>query len=411
MTHQDTGSSSSTTRSIRGNGSIFQTTKNGTRQFCSQISYREDGKRRYIRGYGPTPAAAVQARQRATLRRFSDDYQAPARGITLSKALDQWLTPHGQKLSEQSRRKYRRDIENHIIAHIGDKKINALTSEQLTTLFHQTLPNAKAGPSAIHHTYTNLNTLLNYCVKNGLLETNPLTRIEKPSAKTLVEKNDKKFINRRANQYLRLLKKLDDPTHPCHEQRIIFLLLTLGLRRSELLGLEWTNILNLTRKDKAVLIVDQQLKRHETHEAQTGYYLDRTTKTGKERKIYLPETYRKALLDHKKHQTTHGRTGTGEWSKLVLTKNNKNLTYRDLQELWTATWRDYFGPKYDEYYFRIHYVRHIAGSIILEATGGNIQVVQEILGHSQALMSLHYSHTMEDTRKKGTKALETAITK
>lgn len=423
MTHLDQGTEGAAAPTIkrktavqknpRGTGSTYQQIKNGRVQWVAAISVREEAedgtiKRRYIRGFGETEALAIKARSAAISRRMKGQAKNTGdRAPRLSKLLDRWLDPsNGYKLGDESRRKYRNDITRHVIDVLGDPQFNHLNKEVLTTLFHKTLPQNGVGQSAIYHTFINFNTLMNWCVKQEIIDENPMDHVERVAKSNASASKDRELINQRTNMFLRFLEKLDDEDHPYHEHRLMFLFMSLGLRRAELLGLEWGNsVKNLNKKDSCYLLVKQQLG----FITGQGFYIKPHTKNLKERTVYLPEEFRKDLIKHKREQEEKGLKGNGEFKDLVFTSGNSCISYNLYSTLWRRAWDYYLTERDKKKYFRPHYVRHIAASILLEKTNGNIVLVQDILGHSDAAMALHYSHQMEETRKNAAKALASGL--
>lgn len=400
-------------RKPRGSGSTFQTMKNGKLQWCACVSMTEideDGekRRRFIRGYGDTEALAIKARSQAMTRRMKGEVSnVGIRSVRLSKLLSQWLDPsNGYKLGDESRRKYQNDITRHVIEVLNDPQIHTLDKKNLTELFHKTLPKNGVGHSAIYHTFVNLNTMFNWSVKQEIIDENPLDHVERVDKTNDSAAKDAELINQRTSLFLRFLEKLEDPNHKFHEHYLLFLFMSLGLRRAELLGLEWDNsVKNLNKKEGCYLLVKQQLG----FITGKGFYIKPHTKNMKTRKVYLPEEFRKALIIHKKEQIENGRLGKGEFKDLVFTSGNNCVSYNYYSTLWRNGWKHYLAEKYSDLYFRPHYVRHIAASILLEKTNGNIVLVQDILGHSDAAMALHYSHQMEAPRKNAAKALASGL--
>lgn len=374
------------------------------------IELNDDGekKRRFIRGFGDTEQLAIKARSAAMTRRMKGQVSGLGdRTPRLSKVLSQWMDPsNGKKISEESRRKYQNDITRHIIDVIGDVQIHKLDKKILTELFHKTLPKNDVGKSAIYHVFISFNGLLNWCVKEDLLDENPMDKVERVDKSNASKSKDAELINQRTNLFLRFLEKIEDKDHSYHQHYLMFLFMSLGLRRAELLGLEWKNsVKNIGKKDGAYLLIKQQLG----FITGQGFFIKPHTKNMKERKVYLPESFRKALIIHKKEQAENGTGGKGEFSDLVFTSSNSCVSYNGYSTLWRGAWKEYLGDRYSELYFRPHYVRHIAGSILLAKTNGNLAIVQDILGHSDAVMALHYSHQMEETRQGAAKALASGL--
>lgn len=394
-------------RRAAGEGSLFQTTNGGKSCWCASISIQtEGGRRRFIRGYGATPAEAVSRRTR-NLRKRLDGRAATRKpsSPTVREAVAEWIEVKKTTAEPSTVGKYMRDFDRHIVCYIGALHLNELNAKNLRELFYETLKGT--GDAQRFHTHKNLNTFLNWCVSEGLISSNPLLQVKRPSYKPAVAEFDAKYIDRRSSYATRMLKKMEDPKHYYHEFYPLFLFMMLGLREAEILGFKWDQVNRLTTANKATIVVKSQLTRRETWEEETGAYIKPRTKNGKDRIIYLPEKWRKALIEQKRKK----REPAEEWEEglVFLQENGKHYSPSYFRKLWREVLTDYItGGKRElttEEYFRPHAARHIAASFMLNE-GVPIETVQDLLGHSSAAMALHYAHQMKETRIAASQAIE-----
>ena len=398
--------STAQTRAPKGSGTLYQTTLRGRKVWFSTTELEpKDGKRRKITGTGQTPQQALQRKNENLKKHYAGEHRKPRTSAapTVEQYVERYLSSKKPQLKPESYRKVQRDFENHILPALSDVKINELTEQQLEQHFYNTL--AKIGNAAQKNVYKNFNALLNHATLRKVITENPLTLVPRPKAPIQVQSDDAKHINLRVSLYKNLLKKMIKEKNP---NLPIFEFMLLGMRKAELLGLTWNSVSNLSKAGKATLTIKQQLKRYETHEEQTGWYIAPYTKgtneQPKNRTIYLPETYRKMLLEIKRAQDKQPKTG--EWfDDLIFKHNNKHMTYNNLEKIWNDSWREYLKDKYEEQRFRIHYVRHICASL-LSAQGMSIETIQDVLGHSDAAISLHYRQQMREQRQQATLSVE-----
>ena len=403
-------------RAPLGAGSLFQTTNNGRQGWTYQTSHTDPltGKRSYIRGFASTPKQAIQRHSINLNRRINRAGTITKPRDTspvLSTYVEQWLERIQPTIGAETYRKYSRDLEIHLLPKLGKKRLNELNDEVLHHHFYKTLENT--GTSARLHAYKTFNIVLNYATDRGHIDRNPLKLVPIPEHETKVQRNDTRFINKRVNIATDLLKWISQPGNPYEEHRNRILLMFLGLRRAEILGLEWSSITQLTRKGKAKLTIDRQLSRHEKHTGKQGYYIKPHTKSKKPRTIYLPEIWRKALLDEKKKNRI---AREAQFSNLVfLTPAGNHYTYKQHDELWREILTAYYNKtthKYDRLpdseYFRPHAARHITASLLF-SSGVSLIHAQQILGHSTAAMTQHYTHLMEEGLISSTAALAKAL--
>lgn len=393
-----------TARAPKGSGSLFQVTRrDGDKEWCAVLSWRDynnldrygKAKRVFVRGFGPTPQIALQRRQERLLKRYADGITSKERTPRLSTYLDTWLDSYpSDKLSEESKRKYRRDIEIHVLPFVN-RQLSEITSEELKALFYERMP-GYASNSARWNVYKSLRTLLNHAVRAGVIKHSPLAIVPVPKPDTTVRIDDERLIGERIEASKSMLKSLSQPDHPLHDHYTRILLMFLGLRRSEILGLEWKCVVNLELKGKAYLVIRQQLKRHEDG---SGWYIDRRTKNRKERQVPLPETWRLALLAEK----AKCREANEQWASdlVFITPTGRHTDYNTH----AAAWKMVMGGENESSYFRGHAARHVTASLMFDR-GEPLEVVQAILGHSDRAMSLYYTHLTSRAKQAAVTNLE-----
>lgn len=388
--------------------SVFETTNNGKQVWCASFWYTDDsGKRRFIRGYGETVNEAVKRRTANFTKTMQSGLNGPRRATSpkVKDYLHTWMqSPAYDRLGPESQRKYRRDIEIHILPHIGDQNLESLTETMLTDLFYVILKDSPT--SARWHAFKTFGIMLNFAVKAGVIARSPLAGVVAPTRTTTVSGDDDRYNDARlriAPYYLKWLARPDNEFHE-HYNRMYFMFL--GLRRAEILGLDWSCVNNLNKRGDASLIIRQQLTRHEKHTGKSGWYIKNMTKSKKDRKIPLPESWRLRLLDEKKK----GHVATEGWASnlIFLTPKGSHVTYNLHAEKWRESLTAYMtkdGPSpLDDFYFRPHAVRHLAASMMFE-DGVPLEVAQQILGHSDKAVTQHYTHLSREKIRRATESL------
>lgn len=387
--------------------SVFRTTNNGKEVWKATKSLGfVNGKRRFINGFGSTPELAyarLQLNIEKRLRNPQSLHKPRRKKILFSTFFDRWLKAKAGVVVPSTLLKYERDITNHVLPYIGSMGLEQITPHTIDDLFNKTL--IGIGTSAQEHTFKELSRLFNDAVKQKLIESNPCNDIaNKPKHKPEVRKNQNKYIDRYVNMSKYLRKWLQDPECPFHDDYPRYMMMLLGLRRAEILGLTWDCITGLDRKGRAKLTIKQELMRHERNEEVTGWYLADRTKNKEQRTIILPEDWRKALLMQKK-KGRKGIKGT-DWENLIfVNQKGRNYTYND-QWLWwknllTAYWRK--DPKHKgdlpkTYYWRPHDNRHILASV-MAANDIPITTAQSILGHLDSATTAYYTHVTQKSQK------------
>lgn len=132
---------------------------------------------------------------------------------------------------------YRQKIEHFVIPLIGDMRFNKLDSYSLERLMLKvaSMPvqggSAKVSKSTVRGVYRVVSTALNRAVRWGMLPDNPMKRVAAPRVESIAPKV---LSLAQANAYL-------DAFSDHRLEPIVVTALAAGLRRSELVALEWSD--------------------------------------------------------------------------------------------------------------------------------------------------------------------------
>lgn len=405
-------------RRDKGTGGLYQKTvtelnkKTGETQErtywqATQELTADDGTRKRVTGSGATRQLAqrkLQANIAKHFRQSVSEEPRPARKVKGTLTLGEWLEEwhaslFGDSVSETVRRKYKRNYELHILPYLSEVPLVDLNDDQLRKLFWETLVNKTKvvrgqdtgkpllGSSARRNIHKTLNAALKVAVKKGLIPRNPLALVKAPPMERPEEN-----VAQMAHKAQSLLVRMKNDEHPEYAR---FLLMFLGLRRSERLGLSWSNIKDLNGKDPKMLI-NQQLARHENG---GGYYIKQRTKMGNARTIPIPEPFLSALREHKKKMAGWKQSPnwkpSPEFSDLVFLNEDGSLITqnRDNQD-WHAVLNHY---RFN--YWRAHLNRHITATLLADQQPPvSIGVVQSLLGNGEA-MAYYYARITNKAMK------------
>lgn len=396
-------------RGQRGAGTLFKTVANGREQWCAAMSVKDaNGKTVKVRGFGASPTQAVERRTANLQKRLGGSgVESQARSPRLSEYVSMWLDQIGDdEQTATSRKRNRRNLEQHVLPYL-DKPLLTITTQDVQTLFKRTLPDRGRTPSSIYNAYASLRTLFNYARRMESIPSDhdPLRPVDVRKPIPAVREADDQFVERRLSVSKRMLKEISDPKNEHYRLLPRFLLMFLGLRRAELLGLEWSCVHNLDSRNKAYIEVKQQLMRDED----TGKWtIERRTKNRKPRKVPLPEMMRLALRDAKKSRIETQE----EWANdlVFLTDNGKHVTYNQYAKDWNDALTNYLKENAQDptYRFRPHAMRRLTVNFLLDA-GQPIQAVRRILGHQTIDMTEYYHSVTQASQRTAVEALEEAI--
>jgi len=239
--------------------------------------------------------------------------------------------------------------------------------------------------STIQKHHKLLSTLLNAAVKWQFIFSNPCTRVEAPKSKP------RKIPILTLEQTSTFLAKLD--SEPLKYKLLAVLALTTGLRRGELMALEWEHF---DLKAKTL-----EVKKSFIYLPGKGLVLKDPKTEESQRIIAIPDTLIELLTQHKAKQNAKRLKLGDKWQSGATEKWKKhNFVF--------TTWNggpmhlDSFGIWLDKYLVKIdlphispHSFRHMAATFSL-AAGKSLKSVSARLGHSRtSTTSDIYAHALK----------------
>ncbi len=240
----------------------------------------------------------------------------------------------------------------------------------------------KLAPKTIRHYHTFLSSVMERAVKWGLIDSNPCHRVDAP-------KTDKKetrcLTAQEAAQFLENLSQ-----EPLDIKVMFSMLLLTGVRRGELLGLEWSDI----DFENATITI----RRTSQYTSEKGIYTDTTKTEQSKRIIVIPQPLIRLLSEYKIDMLRKRFALGSQWvdsNRLFIKWNGEpmhpNTPYALLHKLLS---------KYDLPIVSLHSLRHTNASIMI-ANGADIRTVSGRLGHSQTSTTLNiYAHLLQDANER-----------
>jgi integrase len=301
--------------------------------------------------------------------------------ITLEQYLNGWLN-HTHEQAPKTLERYGQLAAKQIIPHLGAAKLQKLKPEHVQA-WHRTLLDSGLSPRTIGHAHRLLSKVLNVAVKNGTLTRNVASVHRPPSA----EDTELETLTR--EQAADVLTALEGHTL----LPIVSLALASGMRRGELLGLQWGDI----DLDSGTLRVERAIE-----ETGAGLRLKPPkTKRGR-RSISLPVESVTMLRAHKVQQMElRLLLGQGPIKRDTLVFSNVDgglLRPRNVSKAW---WRLVSVS--------FHSLRHTHVSMLIRA-GVDILTISRRLGHSKAATTLDvYGHLIGGADEAAAKAMESLL--
>lgn len=356
-----------------GAGSIWQ--RADGRWSGAVVLDEADGARRRRTFYASTREQAEAKRAELLAKVESGAAITPAY-LTLQRYLDEWLS---QVVADRVRPNtlvaYRHYVEKYLNPDLGKKKLGRLSAREIR-LYLDSLKRRGTGVRTIRYVHATLRAALEDAMREELIEKN-VAKLVRPPAATRIEhdplsvEETKLFL--KSNQDDRLFA-------------LFLVIALLGLRRSEVLGLQWGDV------DLAGGVLTVQRGLHRVN----GKLVTMATKTRRsQRTIPLPALVVGALERHRVQQVQEREDLGLAWQNsghvfttaLGTPLDPDNTTKTVKRALKAAGVRD----------VRMHDFRHGCVSVLL-GLGVPPRTVMEIAGHSGLEMTMNvYAHvSLED---------------
>ena len=303
---------------------------------------------------------------------------------TVTAYLRAWLDGATQ-VSPRTLERYRELAEGQIVPHLGAIKLQRLTPEAIRA-WHAALLSGGLGARTVGHAHRLLSLVLKCAVTSGTLPRN-VVAIHAPPR---VEEQELEILS--PEQIATVLAKLAG--HSLFT--IVSLALSTGLRRGELLGLQFGDL----DFDRATLRVERSVE-----ETKAGLRCKAPkTKRGR-RNLTLPSEAIAVLRAHKvKLLELRFALGMGPITPTTLvfsTVEGELIRPRNLTKAWSRVRAALKLPAVS-----FHAFRHSHASMLIRA-GVDVLTISRRLGHAQASITLDvYGHLIEGADAAAAKAIE-----
>lgn len=314
--------------------------------------------------------SAKLARDKARVSLGNRDYIPPTK-LTLGEYLTKWLST--KKVAPLTLRGYEQIVRNHLIAHLGNIKLQDIRAFHIQALFNDMADVKKLSNRTIQHTGAVLRMALRDAVEiDNLITINPATRIKLPQ---VITKTPAPYSREELNRLLKVAKG--------HRLYFFFRLAAYtGARRSELCALQWSDF-----DGNAVLISKSRVSDGKNVIEQNR------TKGGlnHQRRVSLDAETVKEFQAHKERQVLERLyLGDDVWkdSGYVFTSESGEPIHPDSVTRIYAKLQKKAGLRYN----RLHDARHSHATELLRS-GEPLHVVAHRLGHRDAMVTATiYAH-------------------
>jgi integrase len=373
------------------------------------VGRRPDGRRHRRKLTGRTKAE-VRTKLAEAKREADLGIAGTTSRQTVAQYLDWWLVedaPTG-KASADTLAGYAEIIRLYVKPHIGAVRLNDLAPQHVTGMLRALANDGKSARTQ-HHARAVLRRALRRAEVLGMVGRNVAALVESP--KQDGHKTDDTMTAAEAERVLAHAKakaqtaataKASGESHAATDElhALAVVLLRLGLRKGEALGLRWEDV-DLDAEEITIA--------HTIKFPRGGGYKLTTPKTDDSvRTIPLLATELTVLREHRKAQTAR-RLAAPVWHEgddfVFTTGIGTPIHARNATRWWHGLLKDAgVGPR------RMHASRHTAATLLLEE-GVPLEVVSAILGHSSlAITADIYARVTKDSMRRALSKMDRLAT-
>ena len=320
------------------------------------------------------------------------------KAIKFEELCDEWFEEYAKLNLRSTTYERLKQLKRRIYSAIGHLRIDKITPRQLQ-VFVNTLAKDGANevngkplaPKTIRHNLSLISDVFGYAVKMGIVPDNPCSKVTIPKG----EVKERQIYSQ--EEMALLLTKMDGEM--LKYKTFFYLMAYSGLRRGEMLGLEWKDI------DFENNIIS--VKRTSNQTKERGVYTD-TTKTKRSQRTLKISTYIMDLLKELKAEQDEKALRLGDYWKetdRLFTRDNgepqhPNTTYALFKR---------FCDREKLPFRNLHSFRHFAASALI-SSGLDVTTVSGALGHCNSGTTLNcYSHMFQTAQARVAEAMDGAF--
>jgi integrase len=289
-------------------------------------------------------------------------------------------------------------VKKRVYSAIGHLRMDKITVRHIQNFINKLHdePNKRTGKpyarnSIIKHLHF-ISRVFTYAVKMDMLSDNPCRKVNVSQK----EKSEKSIYTiEETRQLMELLKE----KAPFKYYVFFVILVYSGLRRGEMLGLEWKDI------DYSNCILS--VSRTSNYTPADGLYTDTTKTRRSNRRLKLPEYVMDLLKRYQEEQNIQKNRLGDVWKETdrIFTRWNGGPLHTHTPRAWLKK----FCKQNDFKYCDVHSFRHLNASLLINA-GIDIASVSAALGHAQVTTTLNvYSHQFLERQLKCGEAISEAL--
>ncbi len=281
---------------------------------------------------------------------------------------DAFFTDHYLPYVTPRKRSWKRDEELYrlrIMTVFGDKKLDAITRQEIQAFHTAILAEGLAAASADHHVKL-LRQSLNLAIEWDMLDKNPAAKVPLFNVDNKVEHY---LDDEQLGRLLAVLRSPDSPRSVC---QIALFLLSTGARLNEALSAKWADIDRAKRvwRIPATVSKSRQIRVVPLNDSALEV---------------LAELDTESVFDH------------------LFVNRQTGSPYTTIMKVWSR-----LRAKAGLPFLRIHDLRHMYASFLINS-GRTLYEVQACLGHSDPKVTMRYSHLSSKSMQEAANTASVAI--
>lgn len=333
--------------------------KDGTTAYSFEIYVgKENGRSKFTRKRG----FKTKSDARKAIFKLQSELEKPEEktDITFENLYKKWLSEYEKSVIDSTYYKTDKQFKNHILPDLGNKKIKDITPRMIQEFQNEWSNKLKFGRKLLGF----VRSVFNYGIRLGYIDTNPAISVVAPKIKR-ERKEDKNFYD---HDELKKFMSLAEKTGDIQKIALFRVLAFTGIRKGELLALEWSDLHDNT------LEINKAISRSES-----GLEVSTTKNRASERLI---------SLDRKTIEILNNLREEYPDRKLIFESENGGVLSPSKPRKWLLK----IIKDSDLKQITIHGFRHTHASLIFES-GMTLKQAQHRLGHSDLQTTMNiYTH-------------------
>lgn len=371
---------------MKGQGS-WRKRDDGRYEYALPIGKTRTGNTRRVSFYGRTKKEAFAKYERWRKTQLIGDLLEPSH-LTLEEFFAQHLEHLEKvqgKISSLTRVDYAAQFRRHIRPILGAVRLSDLKPTDIAN-WQIALIDQKLGSRTLEYTYRILKAALEFAAKLKMISTNPAAGIPAPKK---VKPQKQSYTKNEARAYL-------DAAAGFRFESLFLLVLTTGIRRSEVIGLRWQDV----DADRLEIHIRQRIR----WKAGGGFDIDVPKTARSRRSIPISRDIATALEQWREQQAFQCDYASGRWTDhgLVFTSRYGN----PLHSATLAAMHEAIIVRAGIKRLTFHELRHSFTSLA-RAAGVDPKALSEVLGHHSVAFTMDfYQHLFEDQRREVARSAE-----